>query len=186
MRKRKTVKRDEIPAGVIKGSYVVIGENVCIGEGSAIWNFVYIGSNVSTGKHVRIGSLVHIGSNVMIGEGTLIEGCVYISELSQIGKNCFIGPNVTITNDAFPPIRKTTGVAAWQGVIVEDEAIIGGGASLRAGVRIGRRAVVGMGSVVLSDVPPETVVAGVPARTLYTRSEFEKKQRALVQRPLSK
>ena len=156
---------------------MVKGKDVKIGKGSKIWNLVYIGDRTMIGENVTIGSLTHIDHDVVIGDDTMIEGCAYIPPLSCIGKNCFVGPNVSLTNDIYPPIRRRSRVKAWSGVTIEDEAIIGGGACIRAGVTIGKRAVVGMGSVVIKDVPPETVVAGNPARQIYTREEYDRKMK---------
>ena len=161
----------------VKGQFTVIGEDVSFGDGSCVWNLVYIGSRVTIGPSVTIGFLVHIGSDVTIGKGTLIEGGAYIPDLTRIGQNYFIGPNVTVTNDPFPPIRRSTGTRAWVPVDIGDDAIIGAGASLRAGITVGTRAVIGMGAVVIADVPEETVVAGNPARPLFTREEYDRKQR---------
>ena len=55
--------------------------------------------------------------------------------------------------------------------------MIGARAVIRAGVRIGKRSVVAMGAVVTKDVPPNTVVVGVPARYIMTRKEYDKKMK---------
>lgn len=164
------------PLQGIKGQYVVLGEDVSIGEGTSIWNLVYIGSRVAIGSGVTIASLVHIASDVTIGDGTMIEGGTFIASNSRIGRDCFIGPGVVTTDDPFPPVRRITGVAAWPGVTIEDGAIVCAGSRIKAGVVIGRRAVVGMGAVVIEDVPPETVVIGVPAKPLYSRQVYDQRQ----------
>jgi acetyltransferase-like isoleucine patch superfamily enzyme len=63
-------------------------------------------------------------------------------------------------------------VECGQGVVVEDGAKIGGGATLLPGVRIGARALVGGGAVVSRDVPPGVVVAGNPARAIKNVDEL--------------
>jgi len=147
-----------------------ISDKAKIGENTKIWHFVYVGDDVEIGNNVKIGSLAHIDYDVKIGDNTLIEGLVYIPPLSRIGKNVFIGPSVALTNDPYPPSGKLSGV------IIEDNAIIGSKAVIKAGVTIGKNSVVGMGAVVTKDVPPDTVVTGVPAKPKYSRNEYDKKQ----------
>ena len=93
-----------------------------------------------------------------------------IPPLSRIGKNVFIGPSVALTNDPYPPSEKLAGVT------IEDNAIIGSKAVIKAGVTIGKNSVVAMGAVVTENVPSDTVVAGVPAKPKYSRAEYNKKQ----------
>ena len=148
-----------------------ISEKTKIGDNVKIWHFSYIGDDVEIGDNVKIGSLVHIDYNVKIGEGTLIEGLVYIPPLSRIGKNVFIGPAAALTNDPYPPSGKMIGVT------IEEGAVIGSRAVIKSGVTIGKNSVVAMGSVVTKDVPDNTVVAGVPAITMYSREDYDKKQK---------
>ncbi len=143
-----------------------------IGKNVRIWHFAYVGSKTVIGDDVKIGSLAHVDYDVRIGSGTKIEGSVYIPPMSRIGKNVFIGPAAVLTNDPYPPSKR------WTGVTIEDGAVIGARAVIRAGVRIGRRSVVAMGAVVTRDVPPGKVVVGVPAKVVYTRKEFDAKMRA--------
>jgi len=143
-----------------------------LGKNVRVWNFAYVGAKSVVGDNVKIGSLAHVDYDVRIGDGTKIEGLVYIPPLSRIGKNVFIGPAAVLTNDPYPPSKKMIGVT------IEDNAVIGARAVIRAGVRVGRGAVVAMGAVVTKDVPPGKVVMGVPARVKYTRKEFDAKMRA--------
>ena len=127
------------------------------------------------GNNVKIGSLVHIDYNVKIGENTKIEGQAYIPPLSRIGKNVFIGPAVVLTNDPYPMCDKMIGVT------IEDNAVIGARAVIKAGVKIGKNSVVAMGAVVTRDVPEDSVVIGVPATIRYTRKEYDKKQKQWIE-----
>jgi acetyltransferase-like isoleucine patch superfamily enzyme len=148
-----------------------ISKKAKIGKNVKIWNFAYVGDDVEIGDNVKIGSLAHIDYNVKIGENTLIEGSAYIPPLSRIGKNVFIGPAAVFTNDPYPRSKRMIGVT------IEDGAIIGAGAVIKAGVTIGKNSVVAMGSVVIKDVPENTVVAGNPAKEKYSRDEYNKKHR---------
>jgi len=148
-----------------------IGKNVKIGRNVKIWHFTYIGDNTEIGDDTKIGSLVHIDYNVKIGSRCKIEGMAYIPPLTVIEDDVFIGPGVIFTNDLYPMSPKMVGVH------VEPKAIICAGAVLRAGIRVGKGSVVGMGAVVTKDVPPETVVFENPARVKYTSAEYLEKKR---------
>ena len=148
-----------------------ISEKAKIGENVQIWHFSYVGDNAEIGDNVSIGSLAHVDYDVKIGENTRIEGQVYIPPLSRIGKNAFIGPAAVLTNDPYPMCEKMIGVT------IEDGAIIGARAVIKAGVTVGKNSVVAMGAIVTRDVPENSVVMGSPASIRYTREEYDKKQR---------
>jgi len=147
-----------------------IGENVRLGKNVRLWHFTYIGDNTEIGDETKVGSLVHIDYNVKIGNRCKIEGMVYIPPLTVIGDDVFVGPGVIFTNDPFPMSTKLVGVK------VEDGAIICAGAMLKAGITVGRKAVVGFGSVVTRDVQPETVVYGNAAEIKYRFEDYLKKK----------
>jgi len=148
-----------------------ISEKAKIGENVQIWHFTYVGDNTEIGNNVKIGSLAHIDYNVKIGENTKVEAQVFIPPLSRIGKNAFIGPAAVLTNDPYPMCDKMVGVT------IEDNAIIGARAVIKAGVTVGKNSVVAMGSVVTRDVPENVVVIGSPATIRYTREQYDKKQK---------
>lgn len=142
-----------------------------IGKNVKIWHFTYVGDNTVIGDNVKIGSLAHIDYDVRIGANSMIEGMAYIPPKSRIGKNVFIGPAATLTNDPYPPSHKLVGVT------IKDGAIIGSRAVIKAGVTVGKNSVVGMGAVVTKDVPEGVIVLGVPAKKIYLRNEYNKKQK---------
>lgn len=143
-----------------------------LGKNVRIWHFAYVGSKTEIGDNVKIGSLAHVDYDVKIGSDSMIEGSVYIPPMSRIGKGVFIGPAAVLTNDPYPPSSRMIGVT------IEDGAVIGARAVIKAGVKVGKRSVVAMGSVVTRDVPAGMVVIGVPAKVKYTRDEFDAKMKA--------
>lgn len=148
-----------------------ISEKAKLGKNVRVWHFAYVGNDTEIGDNVKIGSLAHVDYNVKIGDNTMIEGLVYIPPLSRIGKNVFIGPAASLTNDPYPASKKMIGVT------IEDGAVIGSRAVIKAGVKIGKNSVVAMGAVVTKDVPPNCVVVGVPAKVKYSREEYDKKKK---------
>ena len=111
-------------------------------------------------------AFIHIGSNSLIGELNVLRGQGGIT----IGDRVYTGPLVQIlaVNHVFDdPSRPMVdqGITA-EGITIEDDVWIGAGAIITDGVCIGRGAVVAAGAVVTCDVPPHTLVGGVPAKRL--------------------
>ena len=111
------------------------------------------------GMDTTIGSFADIGDNVVIGTGCKIQCHVSIPPLTQIGNNVFLGPGVKIANDP-----KMDG--NLKGTLIKDGAKIGMGALIQGGITIGENSIIGMGSVVLCDVPGGETWVGNPARKI--------------------
>ncbi len=161
----------------------IIGSNTHIRPGSTIYEKVVIGNNVETGHNVMIREETVIGDYTVIGTHTIIDGHVkignnvrietgvYIPPETIIEDNVFLGPFVVITNDKYPLSKKL------KGPVIKKGAVIGANSILLPGIVIGENAVVAAGSIVTRDVPPETVVAGIPAKPLMSRKEYEEKKK---------
>lgn len=134
---------------------------------------------------------VALGRNVYVGHQAILKGyhrnLLAIGDESWIGQQCFlhsagglaigrrvgVGPGVRILTSAHREAGRDVPILfsplELAPVSVEDDADLGVGATLLPGVTVGRGAQVGAGAVVTEDVPPYTVVAGVPARRLRER-----------------
>ncbi|MBT2724003.1 acyltransferase [Bacillus sp. ISL-46] len=91
----------------------------------------------------------------------------------SIGNNVMLGPNVSMSSENHIYINtekpiKEQGVER-KGIFIEDDCWIGTGAIILDGVRIGRGSVVAAGSVVTKDIPPYSIVAGIPAKIIKSR-----------------
>jgi UDP-2-acetamido-3-amino-2,3-dideoxy-glucuronate N-acetyltransferase len=130
----------------------------------------------SVGTETRIGTFVEIQTGAVIGSRCKISSHSFICEGVTIEDEVFIGHGVMFTNDRFP--RATTESGELQSSddwVIEPtrvgrRASIGSNATILCGITIGEGATVGAGAVVTKDVPPHTVVAGVPARIVKSAS----------------
>lgn len=84
-------------------------------------------------------------------------------EKVEIGENCAISWDVTITDTDYHSINSNKSTSP---VFIEDKVWIGCKSTILKGVRIGKGSVVAANSVVTKDVPPNCLVAGVPARII--------------------
>lgn len=135
-----------------------------IGDGTRIWAFVHILKGAKIGKNCNICDNVFIENDVTVGDNVTVKCGVQLWDGLDIRDNVFIGPNVTFCNDLFP--RSKHYPDEFLKTMVEEGASIGANATILPGIRIGRFAMVGAGSVVVSDVPDSVVVVGNPARVL--------------------
>lgn len=159
-----------------RGVGIIMGANVQIGEGTAIWNYVVIGDDTKIGDGTIIGSFVDLGKNVSIGKNCNIQAHVTISNGCTLGDNVFIAPNSSLLNDKYPKSTYMTPPTIQEG------AAIGGGVTILPGVVVGEKAVVGGGSVVTKNVPAQTVVAGCPAKKVMTLQEFQAKRKEFLEK----
>jgi acetyltransferase-like isoleucine patch superfamily enzyme len=148
---------------------VKLGQNVCI------YAFVNL-YGCEIGDETKIGTFVEIQKGAKIGPRCKISSHTFICEGVTIESEVFVGHNVTFINDRNPRATDQGGKlqteADWvcQSTLVKRGASIGSGATLLGGVTIGENALVGAGSVVTRDVPPNATVAGNPARILNPKN----------------
>ena len=147
-----------------EGVYVhACREGVSIGPGTLVMHGAVLHAyNFRDLPHAGI----HIGRDSLIGEYTVIRGQGGVT----IGDRVYMSPLVQImaVNHVFDDPGRSfveQGITA-EGVVIEDDVWIGSGAVITDGFRVGRGAVVAAGAVVTHDVPPHTVVGGVPARAI--------------------
>jgi UDP-2-acetamido-3-amino-2,3-dideoxy-glucuronate N-acetyltransferase len=145
--------------------------NVSLGKNTRIFNFVNA-YGCSIDDNSKIGAFVEIQKGAFIGKNCKISSHSFICEGVHIEDNVFVGHGVIFTNDLFPKATNADGrpqtEADWKVIetTVKKGASIGSNATILCGITIGENALIGAGSVVTKDVPPNVVVAGVPAKII--------------------
>jgi len=189
----------KLGAGAQLGEYVIIGEpprgkvpgelETVIGAGAVIRSHTviyagnHIGDHFQTGHGVMVREENSIGNDVSIGTGSIVEHHVviengvrihsqaFIPEFSKLEQGCWLGPHVVLTNALHPLCPKAK--ACLKGPVIGRRAKIGANTTILPDRKVGEDALVGAGSVVVTDVPARAVVAGNPARVLKTVDDLD-------------
>lgn len=163
-----------LPLKGLEGKKTFIGDESLIRAGTYIYAGNSIGKNFQTGNKVNIRELNKIGDYVSIGTGSVLEhhinignrvrihSQVFVPEFSQLDDDCWLGPNVVLTNARYPkhPLTKKE----LDGVKVGKNAKIGANSTVLPGILIGDNSLVGAGSVVTKNVEKDAIVIGNPAK----------------------
>jgi acetyltransferase-like isoleucine patch superfamily enzyme len=148
-----------------------IASDVKLGKNVRIYGFTNL-YGCEIGDEVKIGTFVEIQKGVKIGSRCKISSHTFICEGVTLEEGVFVGHNVVFTNDRFPRATNEDGRlqadSDWKCIptLVRRGASIGSGTVLLSGITVGENAMIGAGSVVTKDVPPNTIVAGNPARVI--------------------
>jgi len=126
--------------------------NCRIEPGAIIRDMVEIGDHCV----IMMGAVLNIGA--VIGQRTMIDMNVVVGGRAIVGNNCHIGAGTVLAGVIEPPSADP--------VVIEDDVLLGANVVVLEGVKIGKGAVVAAGSIVVKNVEPHTVVAGVPAKLL--------------------
>lgn len=166
--------RCKIGAGTVLHKHVVLSKNISIGKNCVLWSHCVLGEDgfaierssrdlqkriphlggVVLGDGVHIGNFTAIVGGTIepthIDDGAMIDNLVHIAHNVQIGKNSQIIACAEVSGS----------------VIIGENAIIAPNATIIQKVEIGEHSLVGLGAVVTKSVPPNVIVAGVPAKII--------------------
>ena len=143
-----------------------------IGENVKIWRWVHVRENAVVGENSILSKSVYVDFDVKIGKNVKIQNNVSVYHGVTIEDGVFVGPHVCFTNDKIPRAINPNGslktASDWEvsPITIGFGSSIGANSTILPGVRIGRFALVGAGSVVTDDVPEHGLVIGSPARLI--------------------
>jgi len=145
------------------------------------WYSVFFGEPIHIGDHVSLlgcsdnkiritvwpqGKPVKgivIGDHVLISPGVRISASNYI----HISDSCMLASNVYISDSDWHEIyNRAISLPSKTSVVLEENVWVGDSAIICKGVRIGKNSIIGAGAVVTSDIPPNVIAAGNPARVV--------------------
>ena len=136
-----------------------------VGAGSRIWHFCHLATGAVLGENCSLGQNVFVADGVTLGRNVKVQNNVSLYEGVVCEDDVFLGPSVVFTNVRNPrsavPRR---GADHYLPTYLERGVSIGANATLVCGIRLGRYAFVGAGSVVTRNVPAYALVYGAPAR----------------------
>lgn len=157
---RNLILEDNVFINALSAEGIVLGRNVSFGRGSII---------------VCTGVVANKGVGLVVGDYTGINANAYIACQGgvTIGSNVIMGPGIKIFSENHNFSELNTPIRL-QGetrspVVIEDDCWIGAGVTILAGVTIGHGSVVAAGALVKDNYPPNSLIAGVPAKLIRSR-----------------
>lgn len=166
-----------------------LGKRATCGKGLSIKGpqYISIGDDFQAGRNLLLqawdeyeGDIftpeLRIGNNVVLTDNIQISCC----NLIEIGDNCLMGGNVYISDNShgesdfldLPPVKRP--LYSKGPVVIGENVWIGRNATILSGVTIGQNSIIGANSVVNKDVPPNSVVGGIPAKIIKSASQNTK------------
>lgn len=149
----------------------VVVAGATIGPGAFIGDQAHVRERARIGRDAGVGRGSAIDNDVVVGDRVRIQTGCYVTAFSTVEDDVFIGPGVFTYNDN--TMGRHEKGSELTGAILRRACRIGGGARILPGVEVGEEAFVATGAVVTRDVPPRTLVLGVPARRVRDIADKE-------------
>src|ERR687895_162075 len=158
-----------------------VGDRARLRSGTVLYEGARIGDRFETGHHVVVREENLIGDDVSIWSNSVVDyGCVigdkvkihcncYLAQYSVIEEGAFLAPGVTLTNDLYP--GRPESLDAMTGPTIGARAQLGAGVTVLPFVTVGSGALIGAGSVVTRDIPPDVIAFGCPAVVVRATKE---------------
>lgn len=120
------------------------------------------------GKKNRISKNCKFNGPIQLGNNVYLNYNVDVRQNTFIGDNVTIGPNTAIISDSHEigDKLKRAGKSTFKKIVIQSGCWIGANVTILGGVTVGEGSIVAAGAVVTEDVPPNTLVGGIPARVI--------------------
>lgn len=149
-----------------------VEEGATLGEDTRVYHYSHVRGGARLGENCIVGGHVYIDTDVGVGKNCKIQSGARLYHGLTVEDGVFIGPGAQFANDLYPRAINPDGTLKntddWEvsPTLIKYGASIGMGATILSGVTVGRWAMVGMGAVVVKDVPDYGLVVGNPARLI--------------------
>lgn len=142
--------------------FSVVDEGAEVGARTRVWAFAHVLPGARVGDDGNLCDQTYIETGVTLGDRVTVKCGVHLWEGLTVEDDVFIGPSAVFTNDLVPRSRQHP--TAYAKTVLAKGCSIGANATVLAGHRVGRYALVAAGAVVTKDVPDYALVMGNPAR----------------------
>lgn len=151
------------PAGLVRHAF-----HVCIGANAVRERIFGVALNAGARAHSVVHPCSSRARGASLGEGSLVAAGARLGPDAQIGLGCIVNHNAVVDHDCVVGdfCHIAPGATLAGNVRLGHGVLVGAGANILPGVRIGDGVTIGAGAVVLEDVPPHCLYAGVPARKI--------------------
>lgn len=140
-----------------------VDEGAIIGRGTKIWHYCHVLEGARIGQKCVLGQNVNVDSGAVIGDNVKIQNNVSVYSGVVIEDDVFLGPSCVLTN-VTNPRSQVNRQKLYEQTLLQKGATIGANATIVCGVKIGRYAFVGAGTVVTKNVGDYAMVLGNPGR----------------------
>ena len=152
-------------------SSAIVDDGATIGENSYVWHFAHVCGGARIGANCSLGQNVFVSNDVVIGSNVKIQNNVSVYDAVVIEDDVFCGPSMVFTN-VYNPRSAVSRKNEYRKTVVKRGATLGANSTIVCGATIGEFAFVGAGAGINRDVPPYSLMVGVPARQIGWMSRF--------------
>ena len=154
--------------GAVIRSGTVIYAGCDIGPGLNTGHYAILREGTVAGKNCSFGTFATSDGDCKIGDRCRFHYYTHVCKTAKIGNDVWMFPKSMLLNDTHPPCGR-----CLKGPVLSDRVVLGSGAVVSPGIRIGKDALVAASAMVTRDVPPGMVAMGVPAKIVAKVSDVE-------------